>query len=256
VLDGVYQIGSTSDSHGGYNHDATLGTVKMADPVQEVHAVLKRCGIVAEVTHTNIINCKGFMQLVDLGVLENDTDVSKMAKRMALQMQAEGRVILGTVVIKHLQTLVWWVRDHQKHGLPLVVADFDIETMNEAAQIKTLSRELADEEPLVKELGKFDPDDFDAYEDAFLNLLAQSYGVLCEPLCYVVHLEEVPDAFATAQEERMYQFPLEGNSFELDNQAVYRKLKAFLINSPRWAWIEPHDSAEDGRVAYMAWTAQ
>ena len=59
----------------------------------------------------------------------------------------------------------------------------------------------------------------------------------------------------TTHEERTYQFPLEGNSFELDNQAVYRKLKAFLIDSPGWAWIEPHDTAEDGRAAYMAWAA-
>jgi hypothetical protein len=53
----------------------------------------------------------------------------------------------------------------------------------------------------------------------------------------------------------MYQFPLAGNSFELDNQAVFRKLKAFLIDSPGWAWIEPHDASENGRAAYMAWTA-
>jgi hypothetical protein len=51
----------------------------------------------------------------------------------------------------------------------------------------------------------------------------------------------------------MYQFPLVDGSFELDNQVVYRKLKAFLINSPGWAWIEPHDSAENRRNTYLAW---
>jgi 3-methyladenine DNA glycosylase Tag len=57
---------------------------------------------------------EGFNQLEDLRVLEIDTDVTEMAKRMAAHMQAEGRVLLGTVIIKHLQMLVWWVRDHQK----------------------------------------------------------------------------------------------------------------------------------------------
>jgi hypothetical protein len=52
----------------------------------------------------------------------------------------------------------------------------------------------------------------------------------------------------------MYQFPLMGSSFQLDNQAVFRKLKAFLINSPGWAWNEPHNAAKNGRAAYMAWT--
>jgi hypothetical protein len=38
----------------------------------------------------------------------------------------------------------------------------------------------------------------------------------------------------------MCQFPLKGGSFELDNHTVsYRKLKAFLVDSPGWAWIEP-----------------
>jgi hypothetical protein len=82
--------------------------------IGEVHAVLKRCSIIEEAIYMNIINHEGFMQLADLGVLETDTDVMEMAKRMATQAQAEGRVLLGTVIIKQLETLGWWVRDHQK----------------------------------------------------------------------------------------------------------------------------------------------
>jgi hypothetical protein len=119
--------------------------------------------------------------------------------------------------------------------------------------MKTLQRDMSDKEPSVSDLGKFDPDDFDAHEDAFLNLLAQSYGVLKEPLRYIVRSADVPTEFTTNEEQWMYQLPLEGGSFELDNQAVYRKLKAFLIDSPGWAWIEPHDTAENGRNAYLAW---
>ncbi len=178
-----------------------------------------------------------------------------MAKRLASRTQAEGRVYLVTVVVKQLQTLVWWVHDHQKQGLPVNMADFDVPAMNQAAEMKSLKRDMAEKEPSVSDLGKFDPDDFDAFEDAFLNLLAQSYGVIREPLHYVVRPEVVPEVFAMTEEQRMYQFPLTGNSFELDNQNVYRKLKAFLIDSPGWAWIEPHNTAEDRRAAFMAWTA-
>jgi hypothetical protein len=32
-------------------------------------------------------------------------------------------------------------------------------------------------------------------------------------------------------------------------------IKAFLIDSPGWAWIEPHDMTENGRNAYLAWIA-
>ena len=87
----------------------------------------------------------------------------------------------------------------------------------------------------ITDLEKFDPDDFDTYEDAFVNLLGQTFGVLKEPLCYVVRPNLVSDEFANNQEECMYQLPLDSDTFEADNHAVYRKLKAFLINSPGWA---------------------
>jgi hypothetical protein len=65
-----------------------------------------------------------------------------------------------------------------------------------------------------------------------------------------------PTTFGSDEEERMYQFPLEGAAFQMDNQTVsYQKLQAFLIDSPGWAWIEPHKMAENGRNAYLAWIA-
>ena len=190
----------------------------MADPIGELNAVFAMCGIINEVMQANIINQEGFTQLSDLGVLETDSDVTEMVKRMAARTQAEGRVLLGTIAIKHLQTLVWWVRDHQKRGLDVNAADFTAKAMDEASEMKNLKREMADKEPSVSDLGKFDPDDFDAHEDTFLNLLAQSYSVLWEPLHYIIHPEMAPDTFTTTEEQRMYQFPLVGNSFELDKQ--------------------------------------
>jgi hypothetical protein len=58
-----------------------------------------------------------------------------------------------------------------------------------------------------------------------------------------------PAEFTMNEEERMYQFLLIGGSFKLGNQAVHHKLKAFLINSMGWAWIEWHDTAKNGCVA-------
>jgi hypothetical protein len=134
------------------------------------------------------------------------------------------------------------------------VADFDADTMNQASEMKTLRRKRVKKEPSITDLGKFDPDDFDSHEDAFLNLVAQSFGVLRKPLHYIVRPEVTPAEFTTMEEEGMYQFLLTGGSFELDDQTIYRKLKAFLIDSPGWTWIKPHDMMEDGRATYMAWT--
>ena len=89
----------------------------------------------------------------------------------------------------------------------------------------------------------------------FLTFLGQAFGVLKESLCYIlVHRDAVPNKFANAQEEHILQLPLlTGDAYQLNNHNIYRKLKAFLINSPGWAWIEPHDSAADGCTAFKAW---
>ena len=135
----------------------------MADPIEELNAVFAMCGINDAGMRANIIAREGFTQLEDLGVLETDTDITEMAKRMASRMQAKGRVLLGTVVIKRLQTLVWWIRDHQKRGLPLVAAEFNAKTMNQASEMKALKQELSEKDPSVTDLGKFDPDGFDVH---------------------------------------------------------------------------------------------
>jgi hypothetical protein len=63
------------------------------------------------------------------------------------------------------------------------------------------------------------PGDFDTHEDAFLNLMLQMLGVLKEPLDdYVVHPTTMPTAFSSDKEEWMYQFPLEGSAFQMDEQ--------------------------------------
>jgi hypothetical protein len=111
----------------------------------------------------------------------------------------------------------------------LDAAYFDAAAMNQASEMKTLRRERAEKELSISDLGKFDPDEFDPHEDAFLNLLAQFFGVLKEPLRYIVFQRIPPTDFVSTEEERMYQFPLTGESFQLDNQTVYHKLKAFLI---------------------------
>ena len=78
------------------------------------------------------------------------------------------------------------------------------------------------------------------------------YGIQNEPIRYVVHPEVVPNQFASQEEERMFQIPLVGTAFDSDNRAVYRKLKAFLINTPGWAWIEPFNGTEmEGKLSAL-----
>jgi hypothetical protein len=54
---------------------------KMADPIEELNAVLMTCGINDAAMRASVIAHEGFTQIEDLGVLETDTDVTEMAKK-------------------------------------------------------------------------------------------------------------------------------------------------------------------------------
>lgn len=226
----------------------------MAD-LADLNTVLTTCGIAEAATRTNLINNEGFTSIADLGVMEGDTDVTEMAKRLATRTQGEGRINLGTVVIKRLQALVYWVNDRNLRSQDTNAADWTPAAMATAMTEKRIRKEAKESksEPKVKDLGKFEPEFFETHEDGFKNLLAQCRGVIGEPLRYIVRDDDEPEEFETEVQRRMYQLPVTGESYEGDNSTVYHKLKEFLYDTAGWAWIESFDTAEDGRGAFQAW---
>ena len=166
-------------SSGDKSVTSVVAAAAAAPPVvlyPDLHAVLTMCSIPAAATRACIIGNKGFTSVEDLAVLETDTDVSEMAKHMVSCTAVDGHVNLGTVQIKHIQALAWWVHDHMKHGQPIVAADFNGAAMHTSMECKHIEKEHGMTDASVKDLNKFNLDDFDVHEDAFLNLLAQTYG--------------------------------------------------------------------------------
>lgn len=225
-----------------------------AVPHADVHAVLQICGFTDDNARNNLITNETFFTLDAIMTMENDADVDSMAKREASRTVAERRVLITTVQLKNLQGLVWWLHDRSKHHLPLDAAAFDAAELANAIARKRMEKDIPEPSTTVKDLGKFHPDDFDQHEDAFLNLLSQTTGVHKTSLRYVCRDDVAPAVFASTEEERMYQLALNGVEFDQDNRSAYRMLKAFLINTPGWPWIEPFDATENGRGAFFAWT--
>ncbi len=89
-------------------------------PPNPVHGVLQVCGITSVTSRNIFINTEGLDLIEAFGAMNGDSDVSEMAKRMAARSStAAGRVVLGTMQIKRLQALVYWVKDHDKRGLDI-----------------------------------------------------------------------------------------------------------------------------------------
>jgi hypothetical protein len=105
----------------------------------------------------------------------------------------------------------------------------------------------------VSDLGKFDPEEFETGETAFVNLLSQTRGMQGESLKYVACEAVMPAVFADDAKRRMYQLPLTGGAFEEDNKQMFLLLKSYLINMPGWTWIESFNATENGRGAFLAW---
>jgi hypothetical protein len=106
---------------------------------------------------------------------------------------------------------------------------------------------------LVSDLGKFDPEEFETGETAFVNLLSQTHGTQGESLKYDAFDAVVPAVFADDAERRMYQLPLTGGAFEENNKQTFCLLKSYLINMPGWTWIESFNVTENGCGAFLAW---
>jgi hypothetical protein len=210
------------------------------------------CGFANVVDRTSIINNEGFQSIADFGVLE-DKDVFEMVKRLGNCMVAAGCVNVGAIQVKKLQALCYWVRDQQKHGQGITQDDWDNDTVMARIEKMRIEKGRDTGNVSVMDLGKFNPDDFETHETAFINLLAQTYGVQGENLKYIVRDVIIPAEFVDDAERHMYQLPLTGEAYSMDNKSVYCLLKSFLVNTSGWTWIEPYDTMENGRGAFLAW---
>ena len=153
--------------------------------------------------------------------MSGDTDVTKMATRMAARSSAAtGTVILGTMQIKRLQALVYWAKDSSNRGLD---TDPDMWTPEEMAY-------AMDRKESEYNYGKIDIDvieprkcqtDFawDNWQIAFVNKLSATMGAAKFPIDYVVrpeidgHYEPMDD-----DKERRYQIPLTVENLKRDNK--------------------------------------
>jgi hypothetical protein len=128
---------------------------------------------------TSIINNEGFQSIADFGILE-DKDMFEIVKCLGNRTVAAGRVNVGAIQVKKLQALCYWVCDQQKHGQGITQDDWDDDTVM-ARSKRCVSKRDETGNVSVMDLGKFNPDDFETHEIAFINLLAQMYGVQVTP---------------------------------------------------------------------------
>jgi hypothetical protein len=235
--------------------DPVLDEIEFVPPVlNPVHNVLNLCGVTAATSRQVFIDIEGLDTIDAFATLNGDSDVTEMAKRMASRTAAVGRVILGTMQIKKIQALVYWVKDHHRRNL-----DVDPDMWTEEEVIETIQRKEAEHNFEKVDVDLIDPGrcqtdaGWDAWQIAFMNKLSATMGVAKVPVAYVVRTD-VDDSyeFGDDEERRMYQMPLTGENFKRDNKLVYNMLKAACVKSDAWTWIQDYDKYANGRKAWQA----
>ena len=114
------------------------------------------------------------LNLIDaFATLTGNSDVTEMAKRMTARTANAGQVILGTMQIKKIQALVYWVKDHHKRNL-----DVDPHAWTETEVMSTMQRKEADQNFEKVDVDVIDPGKcqvdagWDAWQIAFVNKLS------------------------------------------------------------------------------------
>jgi hypothetical protein len=112
------------------NNMANLPVDQAALDLQEVHDVLGMCGMSDQATRTRFITNEGFTSLGQFSILVDDSDVTSMAARISRRTQEEGKITLGTTVIKRLR-----LQNKRERSWEIYPEDFDA---SEDASLTTL----------------------------------------------------------------------------------------------------------------------
>jgi hypothetical protein len=108
-----------------------------------------------------------------------------MVKRLGNHTVVAGCVNVGAIQVKKLQALCYWVCDEQKHGQGITQDDWDDNMVMAMIEKMRIKKGQDTGNVSVTDLGKFNPDDFETHETAFINLLAQMYGMQGKNLKYI-----------------------------------------------------------------------
>ena len=125
--------------------------------------------------------------------------------------------------------------------------------MTNAGIVKRIKKDQHKADMKAADLKAFNPYEFETHEESLHNLLSQTTSATRKcSLLYIVRPEVAPVIFTDDFEERMFQMPLTGQEYNLDNHALYAKLKYFFIGSAVYTWIKRYNHTANGRAEFQA----
>ena len=181
-------------------------------------------------------------------------DILELSTRLERRRSvADGRVSLPAKVLKNIQVLCFWARERQRKGEPLDGHEFTQDELVTTREIMRVREEALNEAPSIKP-DKLDPDKWTYWSKQFITYLSHIKGQQFTPLDYVLREEPPPQPLAemTERDRALYEYPLTGRQYKIDNMTTYRLLSDLVSGTGGYTWIADFDRAQDGRAAWMA----
>ena len=192
------------------------------------------------------IDSQGFTSMDDLPMLRIK-DVPHMIKDHNSVPNQAAR--LGAVQQRKIQALIWWAKDQQRRGLPIVAADWTLAVLR--TSITQLNIEGPGGDTKVAHPGKVETGhSWTTWDIKWENYLGSMMGASGIPLDYVTR-RDMPTGWVPTNEHDIlkYQAIQVGPAWETDKMTVYAELKACCLDGDGWAWIKAYDANKNGREA-------
>ena len=145
--------------------------------LNRVIQALKICGFTTQAGRNAIVQ-EGFNNLNSFSIMTN-TDINDMAKRLVILPTSRGGYKINQVQIKHLQALVYWLKDCERRDIPPEINLFTIKERDNLIKEMNLEKRQEDtnDQATVKTPGKLKPSDWFDWQLLFENFISSLKGV-------------------------------------------------------------------------------
>lgn len=215
---------------------------------EQVHQVLTTCGLTTALLRNAVIT-EGFNDINQFARLTT-VEIETMVKNLRQACPAQGGVRIGAIATKNMKALVWWARDKRRRNLEIAANDFTEDVLEEC--LTHLELDEAEEEAKIEAPSSLKADEWITWEQNMYNYFMSVNGSSGIPLAYVIRKDIDDDyEFDGEVEQLIYDAPLEGPVYQVDNRQVYRILKSKLTGTDSWDWIKKYDRTQDGRKTML-----
>ena len=225
------------------------------NPIDLVHQVLGTIGMNQNV-RANFITCHSISNLDDFACMKPE-DTESVVKHHNDRLARTSPHRIGFVLEKKLRGWLFYYHDQKRRGNAIVPAQFTTAAMNRAINEYESFKQAKEEKTTDIDVDKIDTGvDWFTWKESFTSLLEIKTGVGGSPLARCIR-EDKPAGWTPAQatnplERLIYELPLNGDEYEVDNSSTWTEIKKVTLGTPTYEWIRQYDATKDGRGAWLA----